>query len=197
MSSAPARRLLDARTARPNIASADAMNSGNQTNLSVCVNERTACVRIAGRANFTSSVDFKRIMQRLQDDGCNEIILDLAECRLMDSTFLGVLAGIGSRCDKPLTDGRVVCVQLLRPTERVLELLDNLGVLGLFKRLDEPPRMGCFEPVQAAGASKLELNLTCLEAHQTLIEVNPENEPRFRDATEFFRKNLKDCEGGK
>ena len=104
------------------------MNNGSETTLSVCVRDHTACVRVAGRANFTSSVDFKRLVQQLQDDGCSEIVLDLRECRLMDSTFLGVLAGIGTRCDETRTQGKRCLVELYQPSERVAELLDNLGV---------------------------------------------------------------------
>jgi len=40
----------------------------------------------------------------------------------------------------------------------------------------------------------VELNRTCYEAHQTLMNTTPDNERRFRDATEFFKKNLGESE---
>ncbi len=55
----------------------------------VAVADRIACVKISGRANFTHSVDLKRIVQELADRGVNRFILDLTDCTLMDSTFLG------------------------------------------------------------------------------------------------------------
>ncbi len=61
----------------------------------VMVCEQFACIRIIGRANFNSSVDFKALFNELSQKGCNCIVLDLSECVLMDSTFLGVLAGFG------------------------------------------------------------------------------------------------------
>ena len=61
----------------------------------VMVGEQFACIRIIGRANFTSSVDFKTLVNELRQKGCNCFVLDLSECVLMDSTFLGVLAGFG------------------------------------------------------------------------------------------------------
>lgn len=166
------------------------MNNGAATTLSVCVREHTACVRIAGRANFTSSVDFKHLMQQLQQDGCTEIVLDLRECRLMDSTFLGVLAGIGTRCDEARAHGASCLVQLLEPSERVAELLDNLGVLNLFRIIHEAPPFDCFKPIEEGHATKAELNRTCYEAHATLMKTSPENERRFKDAAAFFKKNL-------
>ena len=61
----------------------------------VSIGEKSAMVRIAGRANFTSSVDFKKLLNELLQKGYTCFVLDLTECVLMDSTFLGVLAGFG------------------------------------------------------------------------------------------------------
>jgi hypothetical protein len=36
---------------------------------------------------------------------------------------------------------------------------------------------------------------TCLEAHQALMKTSEENARRFKDATEFFEKNLREEEG--
>jgi len=171
------------------------MSNGAATTLSVCVNGHAACVRIVGRANFTSSVDFKRLVQQLQEDGCDEIVLDLRECRLMDSTFLGVMAGIGSRCEIERTEGQPCLVELFKPSERVAEMLDNLGVLEMFKIIEQPPPFECFQPVKEGNTTRVELTRTCLEAHETLMHTSPENERRFKDATEFFAKNLRDNEG--
>ena len=173
------------------------MNNGAATTMSVCVRERSACVRIAGRANFTSSVDFKHLVQQLQDDGCDEIVLDLRECRLMDSTFLGVLASVGGKCETKRAAGQKCVVELFQPSERVTELLDNLGVLNLFTIIQDTPPFECFQPVQERNASKAELNRTCYEAHQRLMETSPENERRFKDATQFFEKNLRDDKNNK
>ena len=171
--------------------------NGAPTSLSVCVRDHVACVRIAGRANFTVSTDFKKLLQQLQADGCHEIILDLTECTIMDSTFLGVVASAGMKCDAARLAGSQGVIKLYRPCERVLELLDNLDVLNLFTLLHEAPKMGCFEHVDEEPTTKLEMNRTCLEAHQTLMNTSPENERRFKDATEFFEKNLREEEGKK
>jgi anti-anti-sigma factor len=171
------------------------MNGGAPTSLSVCVRDHVACVRIAGRANFTSSVDFKKVLQQLQQDGCTEIVLDLTECSLMDSTFLGVLAGAGMKCDSARREGSRCVIELFHPTERILELLDNLGVLNLFTILQEAPQLGAFQRIDENPATRLELNRTCLEAHKTLMNTSPDNERRFKDATEFFERNLRKEEG--
>ena len=69
--------------------------STTSAKLLVFASGHLACIKIAGRANFTSSLDFKTLIQELSDKGTTCFVLDLSECVLMDSTFLGVLAGFG------------------------------------------------------------------------------------------------------
>ena len=69
--------------------------STSSANLSVLVGKNFACVKIAGRANFTFSPDFKMLLEELAQKGYAHFIIDLSECVLMDSTFLGVLAQFG------------------------------------------------------------------------------------------------------
>lgn len=167
------------------------MSNGAATSLFVCVRDQTACVRIVGRANFTLSLDFKRLIHQLQNDGCNEIILDLRECLIMDSTFLGVLAAMAHGSDAARKEGGGCRIELFRPSERVSDLLDNLGVLSLFKLVEEPPPFECFKAIEDGNASKTELTQNCLEAHRTLMKTNPENERRFKDVTEQFASTLR------
>jgi anti-sigma B factor antagonist len=171
------------------------MNGGAPTSLSVCVRDHVACVRVVGRANFTSSVDFKKLLQQLQEDGCREIVLDLTECSLMDSTFLGVLAGAAMKADAGRQNGHRCLIELFHPAARILESLENLDVLKLFTVLRDAPQLGAFERVGEGPVSRIELNRTCLEAHKTLMKTSPDNERRFKDATQFFEQNLRKEEG--
>lgn len=164
--------------------------------MSVSIRDRLACVRLVGRASFASSVDFKKLLEHLRQDGCTQIVLDLGECSMMDSTFLGVLAHLGGNRDGAQSVNGQCPIKLFHPSERVVEMLENLDVLKLFTIVDDPPKCGTFKRVDDCNASRVELNRTCLEAHQTLMDTNTENERRFRDATEFFRKNLENG-GGK
>ena len=97
--------------------------------MSVAVVDHTAFVKIPGRANFTSSIDFKTLLNELREKGYHYFVLELSECVLMDSTFLGVLAGFGLKLSQPQDGQRPGSIELLNPTPRVTELLENLGVL--------------------------------------------------------------------
>jgi anti-sigma B factor antagonist len=160
--------------------------------MSVLVGEKFCCVKIVGRANVNSSVDFKALVQQLRQKGCNYFVLDLSECTLMDSTFLGMLAGFGMK----MSDGDKCdeAMELLNPNTTITELLENLGVLQLFKVSYGPPvisKDAKMAPKEAATPGKEAVTRACLEAHRTLMDLNPENVSRFKDVTQVLSENLK------
>ncbi|MEY4201035.1 MAG: hypothetical protein RLZZ265_2775, partial [Verrucomicrobiota bacterium] len=62
------------------------MTSPSPTLLAARVGD-TVCVKISGRANFATSVDFKQLVAEACARGAQRFIVDLAACPLMDSTF--------------------------------------------------------------------------------------------------------------
>ena len=89
--------------------------SVSSAKISVFVDDHFACVRIVGRPNFTSSVDFKTLLNELYQKGCEHFLLDLSECRLMDSTFLGVLAGFGLKLREAQKEPRCLSLEFAQP----------------------------------------------------------------------------------
>jgi len=167
-------------------------------NLKVLVGNNFACVKIAGRANFVSSPDFKTLLAELAEKGYTHFIIDLSECVLMDSTFLGILSQFGLKLNPASATGRRG-IELLNPNPRVTELLENLGVLHLFKvvtgALELPDDVKTCTP-ESIHPTHEQITRTSLEAHQTLMAVNPENVERFKDVTQFLAEdlnNLKKC----
>jgi anti-sigma B factor antagonist len=165
----------------------------------VSVGPNCACVKITGRATFTSSIDLKTLVNELLQKGCTYVVLDLAECTLMDSTFLGVLAGFGLKMNEPQPDQVVRTLELFRPSPRIAELLENLGVLHLFKVSQDDlnlPQQSQPNGVAPANPSREEVTRTCLEAHQLLMEINPGNVARFKDVAQFLAEDLKKLKKG-
>lgn len=162
--------------------------------LSVLVGKDFACVKIAGRANFNFSPDFKTLLAELIQKGYAHFIIDLSECVLMDSTFLGVLAGFGIKLSRAsaTNDGRI---ELANPNARVAELLENLGVLQLFKiKIGALQLSGDIRTPDPLNPSREEITRTSLEAHQALMTVNPDNVLRFKDVAQFLAEDLKKLE---
>ena len=161
-------------------------------NLSVAVSDKVAWIRIAGRATFNNSVDFRTLVNGLSERGCSHFILDLSDCLLMDSTFLGVLAGLGLK--HPRNGDGGTAFELLNPNARISDLLENLGVAHLFKVVQGPPTASKpLEPMDETPAQQdgVEVTRTCLEAHRTLMDINPGNVPKFKDVAAFLQEDLR------
>ena len=166
--------------------------------MSVAVAGNVVFVKLPGRANFTTSVDFKTLINELRGQGFSHFILDLGDCVTMDSTFLGVLAGLALRNSdgkETTSSGERLKLELLNPNPRVADLLDNLGVVHLFNILQQPenPCTAMFEPVSTdrPAPSKEEISRNCLEAHELLMRINPDNIPKFKEVTQFLAEDLR------
>jgi len=168
----------------------------SSASLSILVGKNFACVRIRGRANFACSPDFKTLLNELGQKGYAHFIIDLNECVLMDSTFLGVLAGFGMKLNSSCRpDGRGL--ELHNPSARVAELLENLGAAHLFKISSGPlqlPQDVHTSVPESKSPSHEEIARTSLEAHETLMAMNPENVARFKDVAQFLAEDLKSLE---
>src|SRR5881396_3440877 len=150
------------------------------SSLSVWVGDHEACIKIAGRASFNSSVDFKTLINSLSQRGFYSFVLDLTECLLMDSTFLGVLAGLGLKY--PHNGDDHAAFELLNPNHRIADLLENLGVAHLFHIIHRQAAPHSSHDVEHTSAQDdgTEVTRTCLEAHETLMKLNPKNVPKFK-----------------
>ncbi len=162
------------------------------TPLLVAQNDDVVCIKVRGRATVKTSVPFKTLMEERRAKGIIHFILSLDECLVMDSTFLGVLA---NQAFELVEDGDPKgSIQLLNPNERLLGLLDNLGVLELFHVVNQEPHAesGSFEAVQDSldSGSKTEMTETSLNAHRALIALNPANADKFKDVTRFLEDEL-------
>jgi anti-anti-sigma regulatory factor len=161
-------------------------------NLSVLVGKNFACIKIAGRANFSSSPDFKTLLGELSQKGYAHFIIDLTECVLMDSTFLGTLAQFGLKLNSANAD-KSPGIELLNANPRVTELLENLGTLHLFTaksgKLELPDDVKTCTP-ESIQPTHEQIARTSLEAHQALMGMNPENVARFKDVTQFLAEDL-------
>ncbi len=160
----------------------------------VLVGEKFACIKIAGRANFTSSIDFRTLVDELLQKGYTYFVLDLSECMLMDSTFLGVLTGFGLKMSGAPANPPGPAIELLDPNPRIVDLLESLGVLHLF-RLTQGP-LAPPEPTEArvhdpCTPTREEVTRACLEAHRTLMEINPQNASKFKEVALFLAEDLK------
>ena len=159
-------------------------------------------VRVKGRASFKISSAVKEFGAASLGAGCTTLLFDLADCVGMDSTFMGVLAGMAGRLRRELR-GEIV---LLNMTPRTRGLVATLGLDEIVQAfedggtperyvalLDKSQRMKALE---TGGETRRDINETMLRAHEDLVKLNPENLPRFKDVLTFLREDLKKSEAG-
>jgi anti-anti-sigma regulatory factor len=160
----------------------------------VLAGKKFACVKVTARANFELGIDFQTLVNELHKSGYTYVVMDLSECALMDSTFLGVLTGFGLKMSQTNVQSAPCVVELLNPNARISELLENLGVIHLFKICNGPfsaPEHVDERDLKAAQTERGELTRTCLEAHQTLMALNADNAARFKDVAHFLAEELR------
>jgi len=166
--------------------------------LLVAIAKDTAFVRVQGRGSFKVSTAMKEFVAAAIERGCQRMILDMAECIGMDSTFMGVLAGLAVRL-KAQADGRIIMLNLSLRTRGLL------ATLGLDQVIEPYMAGGTPEPLQALfpvtgekltsldtleGSSRATAE-TMLEAHEDLVRLAPDNLPKFKDVLTFLREDLK------
>jgi len=168
--------------------------SEQSARLMVAVLENVVCIKVNGRADFTLSMDLEKLVSQLWNRGYRRFALELCGCLMMDSTFLGMLAGMGLKYNKQTETGESP-FELFNPSPRIVEVLEGLGVADLFKTVQCPDALEVsYEPAKCVEKTKVDVTRTCLEAHKTLMALNPENVKKFKDVTQFLAEDLKRLE---
>ncbi len=166
--------------------------SGNPSKITVAVLGKREVICPHGRASFTCSADFKRLVYELMDGGCRYFVLELSKCTIMDSTFLGILVWFARKFEeRNKGEGGLV---LLNASSKIQDLITSLGMMEFFTIAEgkASPEGGVKEFEMAQGdVSKAEHARLALEAHQILMEANPENVGRFQDVVKFLEQDWK------
>lgn len=144
-------------------------------------------LRINGRASYLNCAPVRKLFDNLLEESRCQFLVDFRDCSGMDSTFLGILAGVSMEVRRLQPPGYL---KLCRLNERNMELVCNLGLHRL---------MGC----TSEGADKLDSNQaqslpgegavtqeTILEAHQKLMDADSGNVEKFQDVVSFLKKQV-------
>ncbi len=163
-----------------------------QSSLQVGVNGQAVWVRVEGRGTFQNSGSFKQFTQEMVKRGYREFFVDLDHCAMLDSTFMGTMAGVALRL-KEMGEGDLHVVHC---GQRSFELLSGLGLDQIFEiRANgfEAPQCQALPAATTTEQSedpKQAQARTMLDAHEALCTAAPENFLRFKDVLEYLRQDL-------
>ncbi len=150
-------------------------------------------IQVHGKASFLNSAPVKELFDRLVMQGKKRFVLDFQNCTGMDSTFLGILAGLGITMMNEQPAGSVV---LCRLGERNLELIENLGLNRLLvvdkaEKLPGHPGTGDLKALDKGHKlSEIENARLVLKAHESLVEADPSNKAKFQDVITFLKSQM-------
>lgn len=162
----------------------------NNDDLLAAISGDKVFIQVRGRGSFKVATPLKQYIA----DICGKqkisiIALDLKECIGMDSTFMGVLAGLSGRLKK---SGQTL--ELINLSDKNANLLATLGVDQIINFYNNAHGHNVPEqPTQSLTdnpASKKEMAETALCAHEKLVQINDENQPRFKRVIELLREDV-------
>ncbi|CAM2775495.1 STAS domain-containing protein [Rariglobus hedericola] len=147
-------------------------------------------IRIEGRASFQNSACLNDFFSELIAAGKTRFMMDFLNCTSMDSTFLGVLAGVALKLRKQTPPGSLV---LCRMAPRNLELVRNLGLHRLLTvdadtadlNLNTTSALPC-----SPDKGELESARLVLAAHENLVAADEDNRAKFQDVLAFLKNRV-------
>jgi anti-sigma B factor antagonist len=123
--------------------------------------------------------------------GYREFVVDLENCAMMDSTFMGTMAGVALRL-KELGHGTLHVVHC---GQRSRDLLTGLGLDQIFSIHSNGAAAPDCETLSSGtpadpGAVKQQQAQQMLDAHQALVQAAPENFSKFKDVLDYLKQDL-------
>jgi anti-anti-sigma regulatory factor len=148
-------------------------------------------VKVEGKGNFLNSGNLKEFTREMVNRGYREFVVDLENCAMMDSTFMGTMAGVALRL-KELGHGHLHVVHC---GERSRNLLTGLGLDQIFDihaNGSAAPQCEILRRDAGNGAAeqKKQVSADMLDAHEALCEAVPQNLSRFKDVLEYLKQDL-------
>jgi anti-sigma B factor antagonist len=162
-----------------------------QSSIQVGVNGEAVWVKVEGKGTFLNSGNLKEFTREMVNRGYREFVVDLEKCAMMDSTFMGTMAGVALRL-KELGHGHLYVVHC---GERSRDLLTGLGLDQIFSIQANgaaSPQCKLFqhEPAASPEEKKQENARQMLDAHQALCDAVPQNMSKFKDVLDYLKQDL-------
>lgn len=179
--------------------------SGKESDaLKVAVSGTDALLKVSGRGSFKMGPALREFASAaMERHACTRFVFDLADCCGMDSTFMGVVAGLALRLRREKSG----TVAMVRMSPKTVSLVQTLGLDRLIQLVPVDAEestatpgvradAGAMSTLDTHAASRLTSVQTMLAAHRDLAALSTENEERFRDVIDYLSQDARDLESG-
>lgn len=142
-------------------------------------------VQVNGKANYLNCNAFREFIEKVIAKGSRKLFIDFEDCKGMDSTFLGILAGTAIQLRKLAPVGELIVGNL---SERNYELICNLGLQNLLTiAKDQASASKTFDALKNQEVSDAK---NILKAHENLTAADQKNVGKFQDVIAFLRNQV-------
>ena len=178
------------------------MRSDESSGIFVACADHDVFVRVIGRGTYQNAQPVRQFGKDWMEKSCPCFHFDLAECAGMDSTFLGVLAGLGL---KLRARGQTGGLHFFNADKRILQSCQSLGLDQLAcMESGAPDAAACRFPPESEFLELPDTDLAALtktrdkeatsrlmlEAHEDLCRADGRNEEKFRDVKQLLREEV-------
>ena len=157
-------------------------------------NQKVVCIRVQGKGSFQNSTGIKQFATAMIHRGHRNFVVDLADCPVMDSTFMGTLTGVALRL-REIGQGEV---HVINSNARNTDLLAGLGLDQILSLDSASADEGMYHPIDEdtlalspeQAADKKATTETMIAAHQALVDADPENFCKFKDVIDYLKQDI-------
>ena len=158
-------------------------------------------VRVVGLGNFNNAGPLREYCEKLIFDGLRSVIVDLAGCTGLDSTFMGTLMGF-MNIDTNKTDNPMpVTVTVVNATPPTMRAMTSLGLPKILHVKEGNVTFpDCrLERLRDGWQDRRRRTLLIRDAHLNLMRADRENEARFGPFVAALARETREileCEDG-
>jgi len=154
----------------------------------VAFGQRAVYLRVHGLASMNNCLCVRNFIEEALRAGQSFLVVDLAECSSMDSTFLGVLAGAATFERK----GEPVSVAVVNANEECLKEIEGVGLQELILVEPKPFAVPPLEFARLDEQPSEERRLAMIrDAHRKLVSLSEKNEKLFGPIVVLLEEDMK------
>ena len=148
---------------------------------------RLVYARVDGLGNFSNALMFEEFCEAELQQGVDGFVIDLSACGGMDSTFMGVMAGLSMHFPPGKSP-----ILVLNASAKNRQLLDDLGLSKLITVRGKPERIPQLE-MQALPSDTLPARARSeriRKAHEQLGAADERNAEKFGPFLKILKQEL-------
>ena len=142
-------------------------------------------IKMKGNLKYTFSSGFDLFLEKLLQKDFGDLLFDLTEAVYIDSTNLGLIAGIANKVKKQ-GGGKVAIVA----NSEIYYILVSVGFHRVFTILGSQVQPDDLIEIPGVPQNEKEKARMLLKAHKALMDMDDKNHSMFKDVVEMLENEV-------